>query len=110
MTKTYTSYEFSKKLKAFLGERAPEPISNDYYHHELGKSIAKKSSVHNIPAYQLHDLLSKPFCEAMDKKCERKPDFSISTAEFILWEYYNGGLPAVEKALIEMMEESCKKN
>ena len=70
--------------------------------------ISFDGGLHKVYAYQLHDLLSRPFCEAMAPKC--KMFFPEDVSAEINNAYYHGGLPAVEKALTEMMEESCKKN
>lgn len=60
-------------------------------------------------SYQLHDLLSKPFCEAFAKNLDEDnwpiaKDDPEEVSKRIWAEYYDGGLPAVEKALCEMME------
>lgn len=121
---THISYKTAKMLKEeFLGESAPEPMNGEYTYSlydtppfvyeiaveehwpELGEEIKK------YPAYQLHDLLSKPFCEAMAKKHPHARYFD-GKCEDLPWEIclclneanFNGGMPAVEKALVEMME------
>ena len=119
MSETHISYEVSKRLKEFLGESAPEPIGEEWYFY-LGCAVESPRIIPNKnagkvgypPAYQLHDLLSKPFCEAMLKEGIRTQHISQTEYEEIKedWAgtladvYFNGGLPAVEKALMEMME------
>jgi len=126
MNQTHTSYKLSKALKEFLGDSAPEPMGLRVW--AKVKSGPAKGDVllidympgvvgiEQFPAYQLHDLLSKPFCEAManarakivfiGKGMGKK--FNKRTAEIIahdlLNRYYDGGLPAVEAELFRMME------
>ena len=55
-----------KKLKV-LGESAPEPMNKEYYclgYEHIGITVVKPRNV-DVAAYQLHDLLSRPFCKAM---------------------------------------------
>lgn len=106
---THTSYEISKRLKEFMGVRAPEPMNKQVWKYNgegfeknLIKTWAADETDIVYPAYQLHDLLSKPLCEAMAKKVF--PHGEVYLAAKIFAGYYNGGLPAVEKALMEMME------
>ena len=113
---TYTCYAVSKALKEFLGESAPKPIK-DYlgaihlYDPECeSDGILQGVSVgdDDYPAYQLHDLLAKPFCEAMGKKDwdVRFYGAAILGVEIrtkLSEKYYSGGLPAVEKELMRMM-------
>lgn len=115
---THISYKVSKMLKEFLGESAPEPTDTAYWvTHQYTRDIfmAHKNDGAQVdyiaPAYQLHDLLSKPFCEAMAKtKCMTL--FADGSCPWSWGSYYDrlsmenkdGGLPAVEKALCEMME------
>lgn len=119
MTQVYVGYEVSRRLKAFLGESAPEPMGKEYWHTiDSGLNCEKKvirrweTKTDGIPAYQLHDLLSPAFCEAMAKKHPHARYFD-GKCEDLPWEiclclneeYFNGGLSAVEKALMEMMED-----
>ena len=113
---THISYETAKRLKEFLGDSAPEPIKGVFgeiwlYDPECpedGILQGVSISAGDYPAYQLHDLLSKEFCEAMEEKYENggeRQGFNPSDlAHEITSKYYDGGLPAVEKALLEMME------
>lgn len=108
MIQTHTSYEFSKRLKEFLGESAPEPISPWAYDAKIKtkgpwKWHEEERRKTDFPAYQLHDLLSKPFCEAMNKRMKSPSWFNISTTIFHAY-VLHGGLPSVEKALTKMME------
>ena len=113
---THISYETAKRLKEFLGKKHPRPLTGKYWTEyatgEIGELTiyAVTDTVPtcscDIPQYQLHDLLSKPFCEAMAKYTEQKDSrLDASYNSQCIWmAYWNGGLPAVEKALIEMME------
>lgn len=112
-TPTHITYKTAKMLKEFLGESAPEPMNGKCYGHD-GKIFHTLAGYpHTLfPTYQLHDLLSKPFCEAMIKAGKEKQGISEDMATDVLadwsteigYAYFNGGLPAVEKALMEMME------
>jgi hypothetical protein len=122
MEKTHTCFDVSKKLKEFLGESAPAPMDgiHAYYCKGCGTHgsyrIPKTEMAcchdnnYNIPSYSLHDLLSKPFCEAFGKNLDgddwpmAKDDPELISKRF--WaEYFDGGLSAVERALMEMMKE-----
>ena len=109
---TTTSYELSKKLAKFLGPSRPTPLRKYYWNNGFGVATTiyivylrgeKNDGV--IPAYTLEDLLSKPFCEAIGKLVE--PGYAairtIQIRDLIVAKYYDGGFPAVEKALWEMM-------
>lgn len=105
---THISYETAKRLKEFLGESAPDPMmgimdENSWYgENEMGFICISEKLEHNdIPAYQLHDLLSKPFAETMFPKLGWLEARDVTTELFWAWE--DGGLPAVEKALNEMI-------
>lgn len=106
MNETHTSYEVSKRLKEFLGESAPKPMSQSYSYDKGGHKTYPKYT-----RYQLHDLLSKPFCEAFRDKVflsdsVRFKDLwtSREMGQILAMHYFDGGLPAVEKALMKMME------
>ena len=120
MNQIYTTYEFSKRIKAFLGDKAPEPMKGEmgtiwiYDPECLDDGILQGVSLSagDYPAYQLHDLLSKPFCEAVaeitdkndpDEK-HRKKIGRVIIAQELFAEYYKGGLPAVEEALVQMLK------
>ena len=102
---THISYETARKLKDFLKESAPEPMDIMY----VSRTYQPFASYY---AYQLHDLLSKPFCEAFVKAGKVKfgfdedevTDFIADWSTEIAYAFWNGGLPAVEKTLCEMME------
>lgn len=108
---THITHKTAKMLKEFLGKDAPEPMEKAWWiiYHGKPEIFYGDYGVHHdqFPAYQLHDLLSKPFCEAMAKAGtnvngeygERRISRHLSEI------YFDGGLPAVEKALIQMMEE-----
>ena len=119
MTQIHTCYKVSKMLKEFLGESAPEPMADNtghgrwwYERDNANLYVFKDDGYISYPAYQLHDLLNKPFLEAMFKKVRgfefgggwiiEDDSFDISVK--LNSEYYNGGMEAVEKALVEMME------
>jgi len=111
MTQIHTSYEVSARIKEFLGESAPEPLSEQWYT-SLG-TIVNNGLRLKPPAYQLHDLLSKLFTEAMFKKVGVvemtdtdlgiEDDYDVFLK--ISYAYYEGGLPVVERVLMEMMED-----
>lgn len=71
---THISYETAKRVKEFLEESAPEPVDCKYYREYkdnegqiYGPSLTLETDrlYKETPAYQLHDLLSRAFCEAM---------------------------------------------
>ena len=109
---THISYETAKALKSFCPE-LPEPMEGNpkaYY----GKDLLcyahdeKDTSAHKYTfdgfAYQLHDLLSKPFCEALaDKLPQFKKSMGWGVHYELSEEYFNGGLPAVEACLMKMI-------
>lgn len=122
---THLSYKVSKKLKEFLGESAPEPMDgkawnkgrfmdNSHGPEYIGPNVGngENLSFYSLaPAYQLHDVLSKPFCKAFIKeRFARGLNYEAAAWELtgylerMINEYYKGGLPAVEKALEEMMK------
>jgi hypothetical protein len=112
---THITYETAKRLKEFLGESAPEPMG-------VKEKCARWWGPHgffndyrikgDVPAYQLHDLLSKPFCEAFVKAGAKKfgfdedevTDFIADWSTEMAYAYWNGGMEAVERDLIKMME------
>ena len=104
--KTVISEKTSRVLKEFLGNKCPKPI------HCGGGADEQYFTMYDEGCYRymLHDLLSKPFCEAMCPlivAIDRGYGF-VRTPPGIYLELckanYKGGLPSVEKALIEMME------
>jgi len=123
---THISYECAKKLKEFLKDSAPEPMKPEFYVVEWQGTARQEviflSREHQrarintcgqflIPAYQLHDLLSEPFCEAfIGKHGPFKIDGVWMGSSYLLSIHFThafhfGGLHAVEKALIALMEE-----
>ena len=118
MNETHISYKFAKALKEFLGVSAPEPMAKEYYYYApiakdyVTYSPAEGPEDDEPAAYQLHDLLSKPFCEAFVKVGKVKfgfdedevTDFIADWSTEIGYAYWNGGLPAVETELMKMME------
>lgn len=141
MKETHISYATAKALKEFLGDKAPEPMAQEYFighHKDEAMTWADCDNWHNnqmhghnekeiaVPAYQLHDLLSKEFCEAMvesgatffiqwiadghkkGRYKKLKANMPIEDAGWLAKElfhayYFNGGLPAVEAELMRMM-------
>lgn len=123
MNETHISYKCAKALKEFMGENAPEPMEDNplaYYGEDLMHYVPaeKETEMHrqifNGFAYQLHDLLSKEFCEAIGpaifnkdflkmKEIEREA-FGVYMSKKIWSWWYDGGLPAVEAELFKMME------
>ena len=103
MTQTHITYETAKALKSFCPE-LPEPMDGMYI------KIGVSSNGESYPRYALHDILSKPFCEAFADRLYRRngPQFTTASAEChfmnLAGEYWRGGLPAVEVELIKMME------
>lgn len=109
---THISYECAKKLKEFMGESAPEPMKSEMgqiwiYDSECpddGMLQGVSMSAGDYPAYCLHDLLSKPFCEAMANKEKYGFIRGQEMAGIISSAYYSAGIPAVEAELMKMME------
>lgn len=118
MTQIHTCYKVSKMLKEFLGESAPEPMADNtghgrwwYERDNANLYVFKDDGYISYPAYQLQDLLSRPFCEAfVRERFARGLNYEAAAWELtglierIVNEYYSKGLPAVEAALVEMME------
>jgi hypothetical protein len=122
--KVHTSYEVSKRLKEFMGESAPEPMGKMYWNTDgptrgmgagqgtpicFGALGFKNGDKYTYPAYCLHDLLSKPFITAMEKRMYSPEVLGDGYDERehyhqILNAWVDGGMEAVEKALLEMME------
>ena len=114
--RTHTSYEVSNRLKEFMGEGAPEPMGRGYYRDCSSVTVldgwTSGLEIEDPPAYQLHDLLSRPFCEAFVKVGAKKfgfdedeiTDFVADWSTEMAYAYWNGGLEAVEATLIRMMD------
>jgi hypothetical protein len=106
---THITDKTSMKIKGFLGDNAPTPLNCEYWVRVGRKGYMEKNTIEptGYPLYQLHDLLSKPFCEAMGdrvypsnpRECKGR-----KVNNYLVLHYWEGGLPAVEKALLEMME------
>ena len=110
---THITYKTAKALNELLGSSAPEPMEDNplaYYGEDLMHYVPaeKETEMHrqifNGFAYQLHDLLSKPFCEALAKRCRVYGEGAIIHMYDFSKAYYAGGLPAVEAELMKMME------
>ena len=110
---THTSYNLSKALKEFCPE-LPEPTEENplaYYGKDLMHYVPaeKGTEMHrqmfNGFAYRLEDLLSELFCEKMIK-AGVKDEFGAHGIMRDLGEaYWQGGMPAVERELWDMMEK-----
>lgn len=107
----YITYETAKKLSEFLGESAPKAIGGKYWATINGEQQRRNIymghlGIASYPAYRLEDLLSRKFCVTFAIKIKdvlfSNPD--ILMEELVAKYYYSGGLPAVEAALIQMME------
>ena len=106
---THITYKTAKRLKEFLGESAPEPMTHGYWCKGCGQiqpygPCDGHDQYGAFPAYRLKDLLSKPFCEAMAKNKSPLEWNEKGIYETICNHNYKGGLPAVEAALMEMMK------
>lgn len=109
---THISYKTAKALKEFLGDKAPEPMDTTLAYCDGCMELIVSNipvcphcaSFGGYPAYQLHDLLSKPFCEAMSLKIYGKNIWDLKVFRELSNRYFSGGLPAVEKELLKMME------
>ncbi len=87
---TTTSQEVSEKIAEFLGEDAPKPIDGEYY------------------KYSIEDILSRPFCKAIAKKKNLMVNDAWYWSGMLATEFYNGGFPAVEGRLLELMNGGGK--
>ena len=114
MTQTHIGYQTAKALKEFCPE-LPEPMDKHtscwYQTGDKTKLYARitfKNDPSPIFAFQLHDLLSKPFCHAIMSKTKkyRLYDSDVVAAQMgseLFQAYYTGGLPAVEACLMKMI-------
>ena len=95
---TIISRKTSEALKKFLGKSCPEPL------HCGGGADEQYWAMYDDGCYRyfLHDLLSKPFCCALNRAIGKRSPVGIAGELFS--SYYRGGMEAVEKALLEMME------
>ena len=117
---THITYATAKALKEFCPE-LPEAMEDHplaYYGKDLLHYVPaeKETEMHKQIfsgfAYQLHDILSREFCEAFGKVCVRKTATYEEELYEMWWEdysvrlhgkYMDGGLPAVEAELMRMM-------
>ena len=109
MTQIHTCYTTSIALKKFLHNSCPEPLDKCYWINEHGdiRSVYKEEVQEwYIPIFCIHDLLSKPFCEAMAGLTRKhgyvNDPYQISNRLHNC--YWDGGMEAVERELITMME------
>lgn len=112
---THISYKCARRLKEFCPE-LPEPMADNtghgrwWYERDNPNLYVFKDDGHiSYPAYQLHDILSKAFCEAFvknlsDKEWPVTKDCPEQISKMAREVYYVGGLPAVEAELLKMME------
>ena len=104
---THITYATAKRLKEFCPE-LPDPIVEEWYTFSGGR--VNNPFRGKPPAYQLHDLLGRDFCEKMALKIEPLATKGVvgflimHIAAKIFGAYFNGGLPAVEAELCRMME------
>lgn len=105
----------AKALYAFLGKQRPETFANVCYRDTDNEFlwIVFNDGRIEYPAYQLHDLLSEPFCKAMCDKLDKEhwPNASPCNeaaarvlSRHLFERYYQEGLLEVEAALMLMME------
>ena len=105
----HTEYKLSKQLKEFFGKDAPEPIIYQGYT-ESGSFIDADSNLTYLivyPAYSLEDILSRPFCIAIDLRIPGAKARDIAKQLFSA--YYDDGFPAVEAEIAKLIGgEECK--
>jgi len=67
MNELYINYKVCKKIKDTLGSDAPLPLDFQFWATDkiLFTCAVTSLKSYDIPAYQLHDILSKRFCEAI---------------------------------------------
>ena len=117
---THISYETAKMLKKALGDKAPAPMERVYYEYdkEYGGITPKTKMGYSrcVPMYGVCDLVGQGFCRALAKKhphCkaltkyEPIEDLAWDISRMIQELYYNNGIPAVERALMEMMRPAA---
>lgn len=101
----YLSCETSKKVKEFLGDSAPEPLSDAWW--TTNGTLMKKTCRDDIPAYTLEDILSQPFCKAVANKLvfegNVKKSILIMVENFALM-YFCNGFPAVEAEIERLLQ------
>ena len=115
-----TSFKLSKELAKYFGDIRPIPEARAaWYENENGTT--RRIYVEDIPAqyqyyfaYEMTDLISKPFCETFGARLaeclQLKSYFAYGLVTTLTPFYYNGGFAAVEEALFELMEDSNRKN
>ena len=114
---THISYEIARKLKEVLRKNAPKPMERMYFVYDDDSHQWEPRTILGIskfpPMYGVCDLVGQGFCKALAAKhphCKALnkyapiEDLAWDISRMIQEEYYNNGLPAVEKALCEMME------
>ena len=103
---THTTYATSKAIKEFLGKEAPVPLRPRYFRKNGSYSKYDNNNMDGIPSYELHDLLSRPFCTAVAwRRSKKNHDWHANGISEILWgNFYEGGMEAVERTLMEIME------
>lgn len=101
----YLTHATAKKLHIFLGDMAVKPLSQSESFDKLGRKTYPK-----YLRFQLHDLLSRPFCNAMEAKiCPVIIDDGFDIEDYwdialvILREYQSGGMEAVDAEICKIM-------
>ena len=106
---THISYETAKRLKEFCPE-LPEPMADGPQYHAEPEFKTTKAA----PMWQLHDLLSEPFCQEFCRSWVAwDRTIGLKANALPLWEFFyfiisnanrKGGLPAVERLLLDLMK------
>ncbi len=106
---THISYATAKALKEFLGDKCPKPLGKQwwlYYPVACRAEIKDKDlaswGAETAPAYRLEDLLSKKFGAALFPKLSWQEPKDVQ--DELYWAWLDGGLPAVERELMKLME------
>jgi len=100
MTQIHTCYTTSIALKKFLHNSCPEPLDKCYWINEHGdiRSVYKEEVQEwYIPIFCLHDLLSKPFTDAMGEIIDPGCSDSGDDLAYVLYEDSTLGLTAALK-------------
>ena len=108
MTRTHITYETAKRLTWFCPE-LPEPMDREYHRKIDLTHLNEPEDANEYPAYQLHDILSREFCEAVANEMNKHkghgfPATTKGVSKVLAFAYIDGGLPAVEAELMKMRE------
>ncbi|MGD9642815.1 MAG: hypothetical protein AB7V08_08755 [Elusimicrobiales bacterium] len=108
MNELYVNYKVCKKIKDILGSDAPLPLDLKFFATDkiLFTCAVTSLKSYDIPAYQLHDILSKKFCEALANLFESGV-FCNSTyiAVCLLDAYQTEGFNSLETELEHIINE-----